>query len=133
MWEYIYSLIIIEMCDFRGGTKILLSKILECDIAAQLKTHLYLNHLNLDSAHSTALKHPPQHRFCLLNILTLLSLTAAFDTNNQSILLSCLESHLTITSHVMSRQSCLTKNNNPSSTFPLRFGACPAPVHPPAL
>lgn len=70
----------------------------------------------------------------LFNILTLLNLTAAFDTNNQSILLSYLESHLAITSSAPSwLQSYLSNNNCLSSTFPLDQGIPQGSVHAPLL
>uniref|UniRef100_A0A8P4G516 Reverse transcriptase domain-containing protein n=1 Tax=Dicentrarchus labrax TaxID=13489 RepID=A0A8P4G516_DICLA len=132
------------MSNFRPISNLpFLSKILERIVATQLKTHLCSNELfepfqsGFRSQHSTETALLKVTNDILLSadsghltILILLDLTAAFDTINHTILLSRLESSLSITgtalswlkSYLTDRQQFIHINNCTSSTAPLSQG-----------
>uniref|UniRef100_A0A8C1SXW2 Reverse transcriptase domain-containing protein n=1 Tax=Cyprinus carpio TaxID=7962 RepID=A0A8C1SXW2_CYPCA len=132
------------MSNFRPISNLpFLSKILERTVAKQLKTHLCSNDLfeafqsGFQSQHSTETALLKVTNDILLSadaghlpILILLDITAAFDTINHTILLSRLESFLSITgtalswlqSYLTDRQQFIYINNCTSSTAPLPQG-----------
>uniref|UniRef100_A0A671W1X3 Reverse transcriptase domain-containing protein n=1 Tax=Sparus aurata TaxID=8175 RepID=A0A671W1X3_SPAAU len=119
------------MSNFRPISNLpFLSKILEHIVATQLKAHLCSNDLLEPFQSGFRSKHSTETALLKVTNDILLDLTTAFDTINHTILLSRLESSLSITgtalswlkSYLTDRQQFIHINKCASSTVPLSQG-----------